>query len=265
MDRLERKVAAMEDLYGRANPKPKPPTYDAEDMLRMKAAEEADALRIRERDAATVAASIAWKDSTGGGGGGGGGGNHLLAAAAAASSAWSEINVPKDLGADHGTYKWRQNQTYVEIFVLLPPNRAPGARDVHVDIASDHLRVVVLGEHVTGLCGELYAHVKAEASTWVVVDGVLEITLLKRNRRGNYENGSSNADTFWFSVLRGGGDEGGGGGGGAVAAAQSCRRLALEHPPKAYYDCEWTADPEGDATAAVAKGRGKRAAISSRR
>jgi hypothetical protein len=45
-------------MFGRANPKPKPPTYDADDMLRMKAAEEADALRLRRRDAAAVAASL---------------------------------------------------------------------------------------------------------------------------------------------------------------------------------------------------------------
>jgi len=50
--------------------------------------------------------------------------------------------------------------------------------------------------------GELYAPIKAEASTWLIADGVLELSLLKRNRRGNYENGSNNAETFWFSVVR---------------------------------------------------------------
>ena len=90
----------------------------------MKAAEEADALRLRERDAAAVAASLGWKGGLGGGGGGGaGGGANRLGAAdsAAASRAWAEIDVPAELGADHGAYKWRQNQTFVEIFVLLPP------------------------------------------------------------------------------------------------------------------------------------------------
>jgi hypothetical protein len=44
---------------------------------------------------------------------------------------------------------------------------------------------------------------------------ILEMSLLKRNRRGNYENGASNADTFWFGVLRGGGARGGAGAGGS--------------------------------------------------
>jgi hypothetical protein len=74
------------------------------------------------------------------------------------------------------------------------------------------------------LTGELFAPIKAEASTWLISDGILELSLLKRNRRGNYENGCSNADTFWFGVLRGGGSGGGDGGG---------EMLALEHPPKA--------------------------------
>jgi hypothetical protein len=37
----------MEDMYGRANPKPAPPSYDAEDMRAMRAAEERAALEAR--------------------------------------------------------------------------------------------------------------------------------------------------------------------------------------------------------------------------
>jgi hypothetical protein len=33
-------------------------------------------------------------------------------------------------------------------------------------------------------------------------DGVLEMILLKRNRRGAYESGTSNADTFWYALLQ---------------------------------------------------------------
>lgn len=40
MDRLERKVTTMESMYGRNNPKPLPPTYTPEEILRMKASEE---------------------------------------------------------------------------------------------------------------------------------------------------------------------------------------------------------------------------------
>ena len=47
-----------------------------------------------------------------------------------------------------------------------------GARDVRVDLSSDSLDVRVCGDVVAGLVGELFAPVKAEASTWVISDGV---------------------------------------------------------------------------------------------
>ena len=53
---------------------------------------------------------------------------------------------------------------------------------------------------------------------------MLEIQLLKRNRRGQYSNGSTNADTFWFSLL---------------ADRNGRERLALERPPDAYYRTDW--------------------------
>ena len=46
-----------------------------------------------------------------------------------------------------------------------------GARDVRVDLSSDSLDVRVCGDAVAGLVGELFAPVKAEASTWVISDG----------------------------------------------------------------------------------------------
>lgn len=52
----------------------------------------------------------------------------------------------------------------------------------------------------TPLRGQLYASIKVEDSTWYVQDGLLSVQLLKRNRRGHYANGSTNADTFWMSV-----------------------------------------------------------------
>ena len=139
---------------------------------------------------------------------------------------------PPNLGADTGAYKWRQNQTFVDIFIPLPVD-CHVASDVRVDISSDAVSARVRGETV--LDGDLYAPIKAEASTWIVADGVLEISLLKRNRRGNYENGASNADTFWYSVVR----EGGG--------AKGAARLALDAPPNDYYESEWIRDPEGGA------------------
>ena len=145
---------------------------------------------------------------------------------------WSEIEIPTELGADVGTYKWRQNQTFVEVFIMLPPHCA-GAQHVDVKLTAETLEIRVCGEVL--LAGELYAPIKAEASTWIISDGVLEVSMLKRNRRGNYANGSSNADTFWFGVIKATDD-------GAKAGA---KMLELEHPPEAYYHCEWVREPEG--------------------
>ncbi len=57
-----------------------------------------------------------------------------------------------------------------------------------------------------------------------VADGVLEIQLLKRNRRGFYQNGCTNADTFWFSLL---------------AQRAGRERLPLAQPPPEYYKSDW--------------------------
>lgn len=46
---------------------------------------------------------------------------------------------------------------------------------------------------------------------------MLTLLLLKANRRGQYANGCTAADTFWFSLTTGG------------------PRLAAQHPPTAYY------------------------------
>lgn len=51
-------------------------------------------------------------------------------------------------------------------------------------------------------------------------DSILHITLLKRNRKGNYQDGCTAADTFWFSLL---------------AGAKGVDRLPGAHPPTFYY------------------------------
>jgi hypothetical protein len=88
--------------------------------------------------------------------------------------------------------------------------------------------------------GELYAPIKAEASTWLIADGVLELSLLKRNRRGNYENGSNNAETFWFSVVREDGgrrdDAAGDAPSGYGRPAIGPPRVASSYPPNEYYE-----------------------------
>ncbi len=37
---------------------------------------------------------------------------------------WQRVDVPADLGVDCGNYKWRQNQSCVEVFVRMPENVA---------------------------------------------------------------------------------------------------------------------------------------------
>ena len=164
VDRLDRNVVTQDDLYGRANPKPSPPDFDAEDMRKMRAAEEARMLAARE-DTEDVA--------------------------------WLDIKVPDKLGLELERYKWRQNQSFVEVFVKLP--RGTKKHDLEVFLSSTRLDVRVRDEVVVQ--GNLTAVIKAELSTWVIVDGVLEISMLKKNRRGHYDNGCSNADTFWPKLL----------------------------------------------------------------
>ncbi|CAL6362935.1 unnamed protein product [Bathycoccus prasinos] len=153
VDRLERKVVNMEDMYGRANPKPEPPKFDAEDMKNMREAEETRLLKARESSK-----------------------NELY---------WQEIEVEKCLGLETETIKWKQNQTYVEIFVRLDgyaggmsAHESAKSEDVQVDMSRSRLSVrykddVIIDDK------KLYKDIKVELSTWVIVDNVLEICLLK--------------------------------------------------------------------------------------
>ena len=169
--------------------------------------------------------------------------------------------MPDQIGLELERYKWRQNQarrpaptstrpvsprplqSYVEVFVLLPPG-AYGS-DVRVTLSPTRMEVAI-GED-TVLAGELFAAIKAEESVWLVcacprcppsgccaydtscvraadfvppADGMIEIVLLKRNRRGFYQNGTTNADTFWYSLL---------------AGKVGRERLQLQYPPHEYY------------------------------
>ena len=76
--------------------------------------------------------------------------------------------------------------------------KADCASQVHVRLKADSIEVC-MGPR-TPLRGAPFASIKVEDSTWYVQDGLLTVQLLKRNRRGHYANGSSNADTFWMSV-----------------------------------------------------------------
>ena len=86
-------------MYGRANPKPVAPSYDADDMRAMRAAEERAALEAR------ASASGANEEPL----------SRRLAASGPhaprrAERLWTSLAVPELLGLDLDRYKWRQNQ-----------------------------------------------------------------------------------------------------------------------------------------------------------
>lgn len=83
----------LDSMYGRLEPKPAAPSFTDEDMSRMRSAQEQQALDAR-----------------------------LLSTQ---ELAWKALAVPQDLGVDCQTYKWRQNQSHVELYVKLPPNVLP--------------------------------------------------------------------------------------------------------------------------------------------
>ncbi|KAL6777062.1 hypothetical protein ACKKBF_B20070 [Auxenochlorella protothecoides x Auxenochlorella symbiontica] len=197
VDRLERAAQAasgpsraevMDSMYGRLEPKPAAPSFSAEELERMFEAAEAAKASARR--------------------------------ALPCSKAYAAIDVPEGMGSDAGGYKWRQSQTHVEVFVSLPPGTS--RRAVHVSLTSVSLEVSVEERPVLG--GTLWREVKADESTWYIQDGILEIVLLKRHRRGNYADGETNATTFWYAVTRNAGTD---------------ARLALEHPPPGYYSSHW--------------------------
>ena len=143
-------------------------------------------------------------------------------------------------------YKWYQNQSYVHLHIRLPesapakqvqpayascmahPGRSAayllyvlmrqGVLQVAVSLTPLHLQVRLWETAL--MEGQLYQPVKQEDSTWVIQDGILHFHLLKRNRRGHYANGCTNADTFWRGVFASAGPE---------------ESLTATHPPACYY------------------------------
>lgn len=201
VDRLERASKAttgssrqdvMESMYGRLEPKPLPPSYSAEERIAMKRKEE------EEREAARKLALL--------------------------PQGYLAIDIPKDMGMSCGSYKWRQSQSHVEIFVPLLDGMSPSK----VTVLLTTKRLEIEFDEKPILKGNLYREIKADESTWYVQDNVLEVVMLKRCRRGNYEKGTTNADTFWMSVLK---------------SAADFERLQLKSPPNSYY---WSPHEELD-------------------
>ena len=139
----------------------------------------------------------------------------------------------------HFSHSLTRAQSYVYVFFLLPRGTDPKLPSARLSPTSVE---VTLGEE-TLLKGELFAAIKAEESVWFAgahrwrsidqidsshitcpVDGMLQLVLLKRNRRGFYAQGCCNSDTFWWSLLAGRG---------------AGERLPGENVPPEYYKTEW--------------------------
>eukprot|EP00884_Botryococcus_braunii_P002800 jgi/Botrbrau1/12520/Bobra.0169s0062.1 len=119
-------------------------------------------------------------------------------ASSSTDKAWTEIQPPEGLGLDCGQYKFIQNQTFVEVYIRIPDN-VTGDK-VQVALTPSRIQVTLDGREL--LNGDLFQDVKVEESTWYIADGILQMSLLKRNRRGFYVGNSSNADTFWSALLK---------------------------------------------------------------
>lgn len=149
----------MDSMYGRAEPKPLPPRYSAEERAAMR----------RQEEEAKAASRRALQDGF--------------------NLAYSAVELPPQLSLDCQRYKWRQNQSHVELFVPLPEG-LPASR-VSVQLSTSRIRVLV--DETPVVAGRLYREIKADESAWYVQDGVLEVVMLKRCRRGHYEAGKTNA------------------------------------------------------------------------
>lgn len=215
VDRLERAGASrqdvMESMYGRVDPKPQGMrilcfivcpdnilislcVHPAEPNFSL---EERRAMKKREEDEKKMAQRMAL-----------------------VSQSYRQIDIPRDLGIDCGNYKWKQNQSYVEVFIPLSDYVAQEATDPKVSVELQPKRLSVEINERAILRGSLYREIKAEESTWYIQDGVLEIIMLKRSRRGQYANGETNADTFWHAVLE---------------SASKMEMLPCVQPPTSYY------------------------------
>ena len=101
-------MASVEDMYGRADTKPRPPTYDADDLRAMRAAEERLALEARadvtgahaapstEQPQRRACACVCL--------------TRTRANVLVPERLWAAVQVPENIGLECERYKWRQNQ-----------------------------------------------------------------------------------------------------------------------------------------------------------
>ena len=191
VDRLERaarpggywglgRAEVMDSMYGRADPAPAPPRFDARDAAAMRAARraalEARKTQVALRGAAAVAAAVDADDGDANVGAAAATSDPGALRAAAGAAGFEAVVVPPGLGlAVSSRLKWRQSQSHVEVFVRLPDAlalRAAAGRSVKsrvaVRIEPASLHVALAGGADVVAAGPLFARVKAEASTWVI-------------------------------------------------------------------------------------------------
>ncbi|MEW5300926.1 MAG: hypothetical protein WDW36_003817 [Sanguina aurantia] len=183
----------MGSMYGRLDPSPVGPSYSRQELLAMEQVAEKDRRQAR--------------------------------LTSSRDTAWAALDTP--LGVVTDKYKWRQNQSHVELFVLVPPN-VP-SHQVRVTLQEQHL-CVGFSSQDNHMNGTLFHAIRPGDSTWFIDGGVLHIIMLKRSRRGHYDEGNTNASTFWFSMW---------------AHRPAGETLQIQHPPTGYY---WSQYEEDDLT-----------------
>lgn len=190
---------AQETMYGRLVPSPQAPSYTESDLARMKDRERAEQLQRQAR-------------------------GYLCASAASSSlgSGWGDVDVPPKLGCEFslpppdtatgesasskkggsgGTeVKWRQSLTHVEVFIKLDtPVGRTGSGKLDVQFTPTSLLVSRGGTLLLG--GTLCKPVLPFECRWAAEGHLLEISMMKKSRRGYYAPGESNADTYWPWLL----------------------------------------------------------------
>ncbi|GAX75012.1 hypothetical protein CEUSTIGMA_g2458.t1 [Chlamydomonas eustigma] len=188
----------MESMYGRVDPKPLAPSYSVEQKLAMEA---------RQRQEEQQALQMLLLDG---------------------NKEWASILIPEGLGLECARYKWRQSQSHVELFCQVP--RGVAGKKVKVVLERKHLSVYLGADPgLWWIHGDLHQEILPRQSTWIVADGVLHVTMLKKYRKGHYNpDGGTNADTWWRSLM---------------SRAGSTEIIPLSHPPTRYY---WTEYDEDD-------------------
>lgn len=233
VDRLERAGKAvsgpgrdevMRSMYGRLEPKPLPPAFSKEELEAMERAKREG----RGDPRAAALEGVARRRAVEGGSSEAGAQNSSVSSAL--SSLAASLPLPSGLGVRTPDYSWTQTQSRVELLIPLPPSARRHSRPSELVAASlgpNRLSVVVDGAIVVH--GTLWRETKVESSTWYVHDGVLEVSLLKRHRRGSLEDGKTVRDSFWPAL---------------VQEAPGDERLQGS-APKAYFQTPWEDDADG--------------------